>query len=640
MNRDERIARWLVDREILRPADLSEALNRSNVTGEPLWGILKEMGRLNDDQISYLLTRLEEDQQVFEASERPTEALGENAAPIWRAFEGLGDFGQSRQILAQSTHVLDPKNPDDADDEVGELTLDQNLPPRLKVYRDFRMVGRGGMGSVYVANHRESGHSVAIKFLFKAKLTDRDIERFRREFLAISRMDHPNIIKVLDFSFETQENEKPIPPYLVMEWIDGESLSDFVLTECGMDLDKRRDKLIPLFGKIAEALAHAHEQGIIHRDLKPTNILIEAETQRPVIVDFGLVKFDSSKVTDLESLTASGVMIGTPSYMPPEQLFGYKDKISERVDVWSYAATFFYCLTGELPFAADNVVQQVLLIKSKEARRLSTVIKEIPEWLDEVISQCFAREPDQRPRMKDILLFVKEPNESSAAANMLRSSGDAITLPNLLRVLTKPSPKSGAVFRNPLFLSSLTLLILSITVFIYVLLDHQPPSLKLYSNPDYVKKPEFHLRGSVKDENPAFLRIKEAGKDWRKRPLSDKDFDVLIQLELGANVIIVQAEDQRGNQSPPQHINVVYDIVSPNFLTLKCQARSAGLLISGTVSERDCTLHLLGQTVQLEGLSFSFTIDSGNIRDDLESFEIRCIDAAGNEVNQSVRVPR
>lgn len=636
MNRDERIAQWLVEREILRPADLSEALNRSNVTGEPLWEILKEMGRLNDDQISYLLARLNEDDQTFDASERPTEALGEDAAPIWRAFEGLGDFGQSRQILAQSTHVLDPKNPEDPDEEVGELNLDQNLPPRLKVYRDFRMVGRGGMGSVYVADHRDSGQTVAIKFLFKAKLTTRDIERFRREFLAISRLDHPSIIKVLDYSFETAEDDgRPIPPYLVMEWIEGDSLHDYVLNECGMDLDKRRDLLVPLFGHIAAALSHAHDKGVIHRDLKPANILIEAKTQRPVIVDFGLVKFDSSKVTDLDSLTASGVMIGTPSYMPPEQLFGYRNKIGERVDVWSFAATFFHCLTGELPFAADNVVQQVLLIKSRDARRLSAILREIPSWLDDLVAQCFSREPEQRPSMSEVLVFIKDPVESSSMAASLKQAQGPLALSDLLSALTKPPKKAEPFVKSPLFLSSLGLFVLSLVALLYALFDHQAPSLVLATQESHVRKSVFHLKGQISDKNPCFLRVKRPKEDWVRWPVQD-EFSLPIELKRGENQLLCQAEDDRGNQGPIHSVKVVYDTHAPHFEVLKCMQSGAFIRVFGMVSEPQCTVYVGSRKIDLIDRAFSVHLKPPN---NVGSIELRCLDRAGNLSQEAVAIP-
>ena len=223
--------------------------------------------------------------------------------------------------------------------------------PRLDVgavidgkYRLERVIGEGGMGSVWRAHHLQLDLPVAIKLLRAGPDPAMSSARLKIEARAAARLSHPAIVRVFDVD-TTESNH----PFIVMELLDGESLSD-MLERAPLSGVAAAQLLLP----IAEALVLAHSKGIAHRDLKPHNIFLcrDGERLQPKLLDFGIAKLTGPTVPS-GSLTDTGVLLGSPDYMSPEQARGRSD-IDYRADIWQFCVVLYESITSETPFRGDN----------------------------------------------------------------------------------------------------------------------------------------------------------------------------------------------------------------------------------------------------------------------------------------------
>ncbi len=224
-----------------------------------------------------------------------------------------------------------------------ETLLENLISTQVGPYKLREQIGDGGMGVVYVAEQSEPvRRQVALKII-KPGMDTRDvIARFEAERQALAVMDHPNIAKVLDAG--TTEAGRP---YFVMELVKGVPITDFC-DERKLSLRER----LKLFADVCRAVQHAHQKGIIHRDLKPSNVLVTLHDDKPVVkvIDFGVAKALSQKLTEKTVYTAMGQMIGTPLYMWPEQAQLSGLDIDTRSDVYSLGVLLYELLTGTTPF--------------------------------------------------------------------------------------------------------------------------------------------------------------------------------------------------------------------------------------------------------------------------------------------------
>jgi serine/threonine-protein kinase len=251
-------------------------------------------------------------------------------------------------------------------------------------YHVMKKLGEGGMGQVYLAEHVKMGRKSALKVMHPGMVKDVDaISRFNREASNASRISHPNVAAVYDFG-ETSDGLI----FLAMEFVDGPPLTK-VIEQAGALPAKRAAEIVR---QTADALAVAHDLGIVHRDLKPDNIMI-AKTRDGgdlvKVVDFGIAKAGNSGA---QKVTKTGLVVGTPEYMSPEQLAG--DTLDGRSDIYSLALVAFNMLTGRLPFPADSTQESMIMRLTDRPRTLSEMRPEVawPADVQAVLDKALARD--------------------------------------------------------------------------------------------------------------------------------------------------------------------------------------------------------------------------------------------------------
>lgn len=255
-------------------------------------------------------------------------------------------------------------------------------------YHIMKKLGEGGMGTVYLAEHVKMGRKAALKVMNPGMNQDADaIARFNREAANASRLSHPNICGIYDFG-ETSDGLI----YLAMEFIEGVSLSSLIETH-GSLAPARAASIIH---QSADALQVAHDVGIVHRDLKPDNIMIAKSrdgSDNAKVVDFGIAKASSS---DAQKVTKTGLVVGTPEYMSPEQLAG--DKLDGRSDIYSLCLVAFNCLTGKLPFPSNSAQEAMIMRLTDHPKSLTDMRPDIswPEELEAVMAKALARDAADR----------------------------------------------------------------------------------------------------------------------------------------------------------------------------------------------------------------------------------------------------
>jgi serine/threonine-protein kinase len=253
-------------------------------------------------------------------------------------------------------------------------------------YQIERAIGEGATGIVYAAVHPVIGKRVAVKVLKKELCNDADaIERFVDEARAVNLIGHPNTVDVFAFG------EVSGRCYLVMEWLQGESLRDRA-KRARLTLREVCTLLSPL----ARALAAAHEKNVIHRDFKPDNVFLVGEGHVKLL-DFGLAKLGHGDPGVLR--TAVGAMLGTPQYIAPEQAKGHA--IDHRVDIYAFGVVAFELLAGRPPFVADNAIEMVAKHLMEPPPRLASLVV-VPRALDELVAAMLAKDPSMRPSMERV----------------------------------------------------------------------------------------------------------------------------------------------------------------------------------------------------------------------------------------------
>lgn len=314
-----------------------------------------------DERLATLIADLSDQARLGQSPNVETIAhahpdLAEELRELW----AIAQFAQlARNVPLASTIDHPSRNRIDS-------ALETMLPKEFGDFELYEVLGRGGMGVVYRARQKSLNRIVALKMVREAHLaSDADRARFAAEARAAASLQHPNIVTLYEVG---QANEQA---YLCMEYIAGPTLAQR-LTQSGPLPSKDAARML---ATVAKAVQHAHDQGILHRDLKPSNVLlagINNNEPQPKVSDFGLAK----QVNDAESITRTGAIVGTPSYMSPEQALGRRD-VGVTADVYSLGAILYELLTGRPPFRALHPVDILLMVLEQEPippRRINPTI--------------------------------------------------------------------------------------------------------------------------------------------------------------------------------------------------------------------------------------------------------------------------
>lgn len=278
-------------------------------------------------------------------------------------------------------------------DQLAEIRSNNQPPPvthvihtnripegaRIDNYKIQHLIGKGGMGVVYLGEHVRLKRKVALKFLIGDGDEYEEIsKRFEREALAVSAVNHPNIITIYDV------DQWEGTPYIAMEYVDGVSLKDVFSKGIPLPLDI----VVNLQYQLAQGLYHTHEASIVHRDIKPTNIIINLNGYLKIF-DFGL-----AKLMDASRITRSEHTLGTAHYVAPEMFIG--NEVDLRADIWSIGVLLYQMLTGEKPFGQSNLHRVMYAVLNKQPAPLSEHDATIPDSFQQILDKCLAKNPDDR----------------------------------------------------------------------------------------------------------------------------------------------------------------------------------------------------------------------------------------------------
>ncbi len=300
--------------------------------------------------------------------------IDHQSAPFGAAFAAFIDRERRKQQAAQSETVTPS----------GDLT-----GKTLGAYRVLEPLGRGGMAEVYKGYHPLLDRYVALKVLHAHFSADPQFqERFQREAASVARLRHPNIVQVHDFGLQDSVT------FMAMEYIQGITLKERLIGLRASGQKMPISEAAAIVREVAAALDHAHAHGLIHRDVKPANILLRdgADEQAPrqaILTDFGI-----AKMLEGVQLTATGMSMGTPDYMAPEQVSG--DPVGAQTDVYALGVVFFEMLTNVLPFSADTPIAVLLKHMSDEPPSPRLLVPDLPSTLDDVLRRALAKKPRER----------------------------------------------------------------------------------------------------------------------------------------------------------------------------------------------------------------------------------------------------
>ncbi len=305
------------------------------------------------------------------------------------------------------------------DDELEQDLIGRTVDGRYSV---MELIGEGGMGKVYLAEHVEIGKRVALKVLHPSYSRMPDlVERFRREARAASKIGHPNIVDVTD-SGTTPDGSV----YFVMEYLEGVELGSVIEREGAIDIARA----LRISSQICRALAAAHAQGIVHRDLKPENVfLITRDGAADVVkvLDFGIAKTTEAEAARERRLTSPGMAMGTPEYMAPEQAAGRP--ADARCDVYALGAIMYEMVSGQAPYSGDNFMEILTKKATQDPPPPIELRAELPVQVSDLVMQAMARNPDSRPQTMETLEY--ELNKCL--------SGRGVAVANILGMTTDPT---------------------------------------------------------------------------------------------------------------------------------------------------------------------------------------------------------
>jgi serine/threonine protein kinase len=282
-----------------------------------------------------------------------------------------------------------------------------------KRYLVQRLIGRGGMGSVYEVQDVKENRVLALKILTQVAMEADSEQRFMREFEMLSKINHPAILKV--YGWGRYQDQL----YFVSEFVAGRDLKSEIKTRGPWPAEEAAK----LLSTIADALAVAHSMGVVHRDIKPHNIMI-ANDGSVRLLDFGIARKTGGA---METLTKTGMIVGTPEYMSPEQ-FG-THRVDERSDLYSLGVVLFELMTGKVPFGGETPVAIAMKVIQQPSVAPRSVRKDIPEWIDRIVVKCMEKDPKSRYlNASQLAVELRKPNAKARPSMRRLPNGDSAVL--------------------------------------------------------------------------------------------------------------------------------------------------------------------------------------------------------------------
>ncbi len=311
------------------------------------------------------------------SSEQTLQPTDSPAAPVDCTLPPTGSADTTSEVGSDQT-----MKPAKAPLTVGQEAVAQIDPARrFGDYEILQEIARGGMGVVYRARQISLNRTVALKKILSGQLAgEEDLKRFQVEAEASAQLDHVGIVPVYDFGQVDGQY------YFSMGFVEGDDLAERI-RERPLEAEAAAQMMI----KIAQAVGYANAQGVIHRDLKPSNVLLDAQSE-PKVTDFGVAKQQGND----SEMTAQGQILGTPSYMPPEQAAGQGDGVDQRSDVYALGAILYALLTGRPPFQAATAMETMIQVLDQDPVPISQLNGTIPRDLETICLKCLQKDPAKR----------------------------------------------------------------------------------------------------------------------------------------------------------------------------------------------------------------------------------------------------
>ncbi|REJ77488.1 MAG: hypothetical protein DWQ47_14010 [Acidobacteria bacterium] len=332
---------------------------------------------------------------------REDASLRDQVETLLAANDQAGNF-MTGNVAGDVDHLL---NDGMGESEPGE---------KIGQYEVVSVLGKGGMGKVYLAKDPRLNRLVALKTLPPVLSSAGNyFRRFQTEAKAAANINHPNVATV--YSVEETEEHRI---FITMEYVEGRPLGESIPSD-GLDIRTFLELFVPL----ADALSVAHHKGVIHRDIKPGNIML-TEAGVPKILDFGLARFEKADIAENTStldLTKTGQVLGTPSYMSPEQAEG--SQIDRRTDIFSFGIVMYEAVTGRKPFEGDNYAAVVSKLLTTEPRDVNEINPRVPQLLSRLIMKCLNREPRHRYQSMNEVRVILEEIQSAVMSGASLSRG-------------------------------------------------------------------------------------------------------------------------------------------------------------------------------------------------------------------------
>ena len=364
-------------------------------------------------------------------------------------------------------------------------------------YQIVSKLGAGGMGGIYKAEHTLMQRAVAIKMLRSHLLDDEVLlRRFQQEARTASQLTHPNAVMLYDFGVENRT------PYLVMEYIEGGTLSRLIADEKNLELTRVKS----IMHQVCGALAEAHRLGIIHRDLKPDNIMLrrrEDGSDFAKVLDFGIAKIMDKAGSAESNLTQAGILVGTPQYMSPEQCQGRE--IDTRSDIFSLGIVLYEMLAGETPFKAPSVLELMVKVLNSPVQPIRKLKPElsIPVAVDKVVMKALEKERDVRYQTVQDLLIDLE-----------KAIPEVATSPGMVKPATGGTRQFGSGWRSP---ASIAGALLAVAGVVYFLVPNRAP-VEPKSSPEVGSAESGEMERALREEALA----KEAQHESEARALVEQ----------------------------------------------------------------------------------------------------------------------